>query len=84
MLLQSSWVVVVEGVIACCVGFDAAFFRLIRSSQDLALIHVLSLPYPLCRIADELMQQPHPIWPDRSRQIIKSIVDSDWHKKTGC
>ncbi len=34
----------------------------------------------LYRIADELMKQDHPIWPNRSRQIIQSLVENQWHR----
>lgn len=32
-------------------------------------------------IADKLATIPHPIWGDRSSQIIKSVVLSGWEKK---
>lgn len=33
------------------------------------------------KIADNLMKEPHPIWPDRSRQIIQSLMDEGWDKE---
>ncbi|XP_033114643.1 leucine dehydrogenase-like isoform X2 [Anneissia japonica] len=32
-------------------------------------------------IADKLSRDLHPIWPNRSKQIIKSLVDNEWHLK---
>ncbi|XP_071960874.1 leucine dehydrogenase-like [Antedon mediterranea] len=32
-------------------------------------------------IADKLSRELHPIWPNRSKQIIKSLVDNEWHLK---
>ncbi|GAB5356590.1 hypothetical protein AAMO2058_000302800 [Amorphochlora amoebiformis] len=31
------------------------------------------------RLADEALQQPHPIWGHRSQQIIDSLVEDQWH-----
>ncbi|PIK58032.1 putative glutamate dehydrogenase A-like [Apostichopus japonicus] len=31
------------------------------------------------RIADELSLQLHPIWPNRSKEIIESLVNAKWH-----
>jgi glutamate dehydrogenase/leucine dehydrogenase len=32
-------------------------------------------------IADELARRPHPLWPERSRQIIEGLVSSGWHQQ---
>lgn len=33
------------------------------------------------RLADELADEPHPIWPDRGRRIIKHLVESNWEMR---
>jgi leucine dehydrogenase len=32
-------------------------------------------------LAEELMEKPHPIWPDRSQEIIDDLVQNGWAKK---
>ncbi len=32
-------------------------------------------------IAEEMSLELHPIWPNRSKQIIQSLVQSKWHEK---
>lgn len=30
-------------------------------------------------IADKLSRELHPIWPNRSQQIIHALIDNEWH-----
>jgi len=34
-------------------------------------------------VADALCREDHPIWPNRSRQIIADLIQHDWHLQTG-
>jgi len=33
------------------------------------------------RLADELARVPHPIWPDRARQIMQGLLRDAWHER---
>lgn len=33
------------------------------------------------KVADELMGAAHPIWPNRGRHIVASLVADKWHQK---
>ena len=35
------------------------------------------------RLADELAEEPHPLWGHRSREIIRSLVNSKWEDQGG-
>lgn len=61
--------------------WDNSIFVMTRRVLALAEKEKTTTSVAANKIADELMKVPHPIWPDRTRQIVKSIVDSDWHKK---
>ncbi|KAG8195061.1 hypothetical protein JTE90_029640 [Oedothorax gibbosus] len=32
------------------------------------------------RLAEEFMKRPHPLWPNRTRTIIQSLVEGGWHQ----
>ena len=61
---------------ACPIGIHATVLRVLESARDSDVTPVVAAN----RLADELAEQPHPVWGPRVREIVASLVADGWDR----
>lgn len=58
--------------------WDHGIYQATRRVLTLATTHDITTNQAATTLADDLAREPHPIWPNRGQQIIRTLVEGPW------